>query len=115
MRKAIRILSVVLASGLLCAAPALAQPANPAPADNAPSVDVNRGITAGIGAGIGAGVSVLGAGIGIGMIFGRGVEGVARQPETAGTVQNLMILGAALIEGIGLFGVVVGLLVILIR
>jgi F-type H+-transporting ATPase subunit c len=70
----------------------------------------NTGI--GLGAGIGAGVSVLGAGIGIGLIASRAVESVARQPEALNNIQNLMILGAALIEGIALFGVIVGLLVI---
>lgn len=95
---------------LLCAAPALAQPEGAA-ASSAPAVSLpNVGV--GIGAGIGAGVSALSAGIGIGLIFSRGVEGVARQPEAAGTVQNLAILGGALIEGIGLFGVIVGLLII---
>jgi len=41
----------------------------------------------------------LGTGIGIGNIGARAVESVARQPEMTATIQNLMILSAALIEG----------------
>ena len=61
-------------------------------------------------AAIGAGLSVLGAGLGIGRIGGTAVEGIARNPEAAGKIQTAMIIAAALIEGVALFGVVVGLL-----
>jgi F-type H+-transporting ATPase subunit c len=61
-------------------------------------------------AAIGAGLSVLGAGLGIGRIGGSAVEGIARNPEAAGKIQTAMIIAAALIEGVALFGVVVGLL-----
>ena len=61
-------------------------------------------------AAIGAGLSVLGAGIGMGRIGGSAVEGIARNPEAAGKIQTAMIIMAALIEGVALFGVVVGLL-----
>jgi len=61
-------------------------------------------------AAIGAGLAVLGAGLGIGRIGGSAVEGIARNPEAAGKIQTAMIIAAALIEGVALFGVVVGLL-----
>lgn len=61
-------------------------------------------------AAIGAGLSVLGAGIGIGRIGGSAVEGIARNPEASGKITSTMIIAAALIEGVALFGVVVGLL-----
>lgn len=60
-----------------------------------------------IGAGLGAGLSVIGAGIGIGRIGGQAVEGMARQPEAAGTIQTAALIFAALIEGAALFGVVI--------
>ena len=59
---------------------------------------------------IGAGLIVIGAGIGLGQIGGKAMEGIARQPEAAGKIQTAMIIAAALIEGVALFGVVVGLL-----
>jgi F-type H+-transporting ATPase subunit c len=64
-----------------------------------------------IGAGLGAGLSVIGAGLGIGRIGGSAVEGMARQPEAAGTIQTAALILAALIEGAALFGVVVAFLI----
>ena len=52
-------------------------------------------------AAIGAGLAVLGAGIGIGQIGGKAVEGIARNPEASGKITTTMIIAAALIEGIG--------------
>ena len=50
---------------------------------------------------IGAGLAVIGAGIGIGMIGGKAMEDIARQPEAYGKIQTAMLIAAALIEGIG--------------
>ncbi|HHP7240495.1 MAG TPA: ATP synthase F0 subunit C [Cyclobacteriaceae bacterium] len=60
-----------------------------------------------MGAGIGAGLVAIGAGLGIGRIGGQAMEAMARQPEAAGRVQTAMLIIAALIEVIALFGVVV--------
>jgi F-type H+-transporting ATPase subunit c len=59
---------------------------------------------------LGAGLAVIGAGIGIGQIGGKAVEGIARQPEAASKIQTNMIIAAALVEGVALFAVVVALL-----
>ncbi len=61
-------------------------------------------------AAIGAGIAVLGAALGIGKIGGSAMDAIARQPEASGKIQTAMIIAAALIEGVALFGVVVGLL-----
>lgn len=61
-------------------------------------------------AAIGAGLAVLGAALGIGKIGGSAMDAIARQPEASGKIQTAMIIAAALIEGVALFGVVVGLL-----
>lgn len=61
-------------------------------------------------AAIGAGLAVLGVGLGIGRIGGSAMDAIARQPEASGKIQTAMIIAAALIEGVGLFGVVVALL-----
>ena len=60
-------------------------------------------------AAIGAGLAAIGAGIGIGKIGGSAMEAIARQPEAAGKIQTAMIIAAALIEGVALFGVVVSM------
>jgi F-type H+-transporting ATPase subunit c len=64
-----------------------------------------------MGAGIGAGIVALGAGLGIGKIGGSAMESIARQPEAGGKVQTAMIISAALIEGVALFGVIVCLII----
>lgn len=64
-----------------------------------------------MGAGIGAGLVAIGAGLGIGKIGGSAMEAMARQPEAAGRVQTAMLIIAALIEVIALFGVVVCFLI----
>jgi F-type H+-transporting ATPase subunit c len=51
---------------------------------------------------IGAGLAVIGAGIGLGMIGGKALEGIARQPEASGDIRGAMILMAALVEGAAL-------------
>ena len=56
---------------------------------------------------IGAGLAVIGAGLGIGLLAKGAVESVARQPESAGTIQVLMIIAAALIEGLAFYAVFV--------
>ena len=61
-------------------------------------------------AAIGAAIAVLGAGLGIGKIGAAAMDAIARQPEASGKIQTAMIIAAALIEGVALFGVVVGLL-----
>jgi F-type H+-transporting ATPase subunit c len=61
-------------------------------------------------AAIGAGLSVIGAGIGIGQIGGHAMDAIARQPEATSKIQTAMIIAAALVEGVALFGVVVALM-----
>ena len=61
-------------------------------------------------AAIGAGLAIIGAGLGIGRIGGSAMDGIARQPEAASKIQTAMIIAAALVEGVALFGVVVALL-----
>ncbi len=64
---------------------------------------------------IGAGIAVLtgfGAGIGQGFAAGKAVEAIGRQPEASGKIQLTMILGQAMAETTGLYGLVVALMLI---
>ncbi|MDO5655643.1 MAG: ATP synthase F0 subunit C [Flavobacteriaceae bacterium] len=61
-------------------------------------------------AAVGAGLAVLGIGLGIGRIGGQAMDAIARQPEASGKIQTAMIIAAALIEGAGLFGLVIAFL-----
>ncbi len=64
------------------------------------------------GGAIGAGIAALGAGVGVGQIGKSALESIARQPEVSGDIRSNMILAAALVEGVALFGVIVGLLAV---
>ncbi|HTM66993.1 MAG: ATP synthase F0 subunit C [Bacteroidetes bacterium] len=70
--------------------------------------------TAAAGGAIGAGIAALGAGVGIGQIGKGAVESIARQPEASGDIRANMILTAAFVEGVALFGVIAGLLAIVL-
>ena len=53
------------------------------------------------------GLAAIGPGIGIGLIFGHGVEAMARQPEAAGMIRGNMYIGFALTEALALIGIVI--------
>lgn len=53
---------------------------------------------------IGYGIATLGPALGIGMLVGKTQEATARQPEVAGRLFTNMIIGAALVEALGLIG-----------
>ncbi|MEX1029456.1 MAG: F0F1 ATP synthase subunit C [Paenibacillaceae bacterium] len=59
-----------------------------------------------VAAGIVFGLGALGAGIGNGLIVGRTVEGIARQPELRGTLQTTMFIGVALVEALPIISLV---------
>lgn len=56
---------------------------------------------------IGYGLAAIGPGIGVGYIFGNGVQAIARQPEAAGLIRQNMLLGFAVVEALALIGFVV--------
>ena len=85
------------------AIPAMAQGGAAGAADNESTVSAYKAIAAGIGFGIAAGLG----GIGQGLIGSRAVEGAARNPGAAGTVQTMMIIGLALIESLVLLALVI--------
>lgn len=66
-----------------------------------------------IGMGIGVGLVVVGAAYAISKLSAAALEGSARQPEAAGSLQTMMIIPAAMIEGLGLLAVVAVLLGVL--
>ena len=66
------------------------------------------GMTA-IAIGIMIGLAAVGAAIGIGLLGGRFLEGVARQPEMANSLQTKMFLMAGLIDAIPIIGVGIAL------
>jgi F-type H+-transporting ATPase subunit c len=55
---------------------------------------------------LGYGLAAIGPGIGIGYVFGNGVQAMARQPEAAGLIRTNMFIGFALCEALALLGFV---------
>ncbi len=59
---------------------------------------------------IGYGLAAIGPGIGLGILIGKTIEGMARQPEAAGQLRATMFLGIAFVELLALLGIVAGFL-----
>ena len=62
-----------------------------------------------IGAGL-ATMGMIGAGAGLGILFGNYLQGAIRNPAAAASEQHLLFLGMALTESMGIFALVVALL-----
>ncbi len=65
-----------------------------------------------IGAAICMGVGAIGPALGEGNAVGKALEGMARQPESAGQLQTSMILGCAITETTGIYSLVIALLIL---
>jgi F-type H+-transporting ATPase subunit c len=63
-----------------------------------------------IALGVGAGGGAAGAGAGIGMLFGKVIESVTRQPEMKDEIASIQWLGFALTEACFFYGLVGGLI-----
>ncbi len=63
------------------------------------------GLTA-IGKSLAYGLAAIGSSIGIGVIGGKTVEAMARQPEMAGKLQTTMFIAIAFTEALALLGFV---------
>jgi F-type H+-transporting ATPase subunit c len=109
------LMSIVGGCFLMFAAAATAAPVQTTPQAAAAAAERGTGLTTDgarkLGAGLGVGFVAIGAGIGIGRIGGSATESIARQPEAVGPINNAMIITAALIEGVALFGLVIDFLV----
>lgn len=66
-----------------------------------------------LGAGIAA-IGVLGGGIGIGIIGGKAVEAIARQPEAKSDIMSTMIISIAFSEVTSLYALIVSILLIFV-
>ena len=64
-----------------------------------------------LGAGLCMGIGAIGPGIGEGNAVGKALEGMARQPESAGTLRSTMIMGCAIAETTGIYSLVIALLI----
>ena len=56
---------------------------------------------------MGVGLAAVGSGIGLGRAVGSAMEAIGRQPEASGKIMTSMIIGAALIEALTIYALVV--------
>ncbi|MBM7615125.1 ATP synthase F0 subunit C [Alkaliphilus hydrothermalis] len=64
-----------------------------------------------IGAGLAA-IAGIGPGIGQGYAAGKGAEGVGRQPEAQGEIIRTMLLGQAVAETTGIYGLFIAIILL---
>ena len=77
-------------------------------------MDMNIAIIA-AGSAIGAGLAVItgiGAGIGQGFAAGKAAEAVGNQPKAKGDITQTMLLGAAVAESTGIYGLVIAIILL---
>jgi ATP synthase F0 subunit c len=65
-----------------------------------------------VGAALSVGISAIGSGIGSGMVGASAAEAVSRQPEHSSRIFMNMILAQAMSQNAGIFGLVIGLLLL---
>lgn len=63
-----------------------------------------------IAIGLTIGIGAIGPGLGIGLIGGKAVEALGRNPEAESSIRTTMILGLAFAEAIAIYALVVALI-----
>lgn len=64
-----------------------------------------------LAAGLAIGLGAIGPGIGIGLLAGKAVEAIGRNPEASGKIQTTMILAIAFTEAIAIYSLVMALII----
>jgi len=64
-----------------------------------------------IAAALAIGLGALGPGLGIGILGGKAMEAIGRNPEASGKIQGAMILAIAFAEAIAIYALVVALII----
>ena len=67
-----------------------------------------------MGAGIAMGVGALGPGLGLGLMIGKALESIARQPEVSGDIRTTMFIGIGVTEAVALYAFVVALILLFV-
>lgn len=64
-----------------------------------------------IGAGVAIGLGAISPGLGIGLLTGKAMEALGRNPEAQPVIQTNMILGLAFAEAIAIYALVVAIMI----
>ncbi|MBI4299916.1 MAG: ATP synthase F0 subunit C [Chloroflexi bacterium] len=63
-----------------------------------------------LAAGLAIGLGAIGPGIGIGLLGGKAMEAIGRNPEATGRIQTNMILAIAFAEAVAIYALVVAVI-----
>lgn len=69
-----------------------------------------EGSLAQLGAGLAIGLGAIGPGVGMGILVGKTLEGMARQPESSGALRTTMFIGIGVTEAIALYAFVISIM-----
>jgi F-type H+-transporting ATPase subunit c len=64
-----------------------------------------------LGMGLAIGLGAIGPGIGIGILVGKALEAMGRNPEMTQEIKTNMILGIAFAEAIAIYALVIALII----
>jgi|TARA_B100000959_G_C14943541_1_gene608895 F-type H+-transporting ATPase subunit c len=67
-----------------------------------------------LAAGLAIGLGAIGPGLGIGILAGKALEALGRNPEAQGPIQQNMILAIAFAEAIAIYALVVAIIIIFV-
>lgn len=70
-------------------------------------MSIGIGSALALSAPLAVGLAALGSGIGLGRAVGSAMEAIGRQPEASGKILTNMIIGAALIEALTIYALIV--------
>ena len=65
-----------------------------------------------IGGGLAIGLAAIGAGIGDGLVTGKSIESMTRQPEMSGKIMTNMFISVGLIESIPIIATVIAIVLV---
>jgi F-type H+-transporting ATPase subunit c len=74
-------------------------------------VTENPDVGKALGAGIAMGLGSVGPALAIGMLVGKAMEALGRNPEARAAIQTNMILGVAFAEAIGIYALLTALII----
>ena len=65
-----------------------------------------------VGAGVAVSIAGLGGGVGMGLVGGKAIESIARQPEVGGDIRTLLFITLAFIETLTIYGLLIAFMLV---
>lgn len=100
------------AMAVLAAAPAWAAEAVPAATNEGAACWLSTQAVAILSAALAIGIGTIGPGLAQGNAIARAMEAIGRNPESAGKIQSLLLIGLAFVESLCIYALVIAFLAI---